>query len=535
MEFRLAELVMHKLALFLSLLLLSIVGCALQQPDVIVITATYPPLSSQQPDVAVATSIAQATLPPLATLPPEGTLIDPTPNPTRFAAAAPVGDYVVQPGDTVFAIAAANGVSMDTLLASNNVPNPDNLYVGQVLHLPDPPSAEGSNFKIVPDSRLVRAPGSSAFDVEAFVNGQPGYLRMATDMVDDDLLTGAQVVERVGLEFSVDPRLLLALLEYKSHLLSNPNPSDDQKTLALGAPAYASGILRSGLYRQLAYGADQLNYGYYGWKLRGLSQIEFTDNTRILFAGDVNPGTVGVQYFLSLGSSYADWQQAVSADGLYRTYVAYFGDPFLGAVEPLLPPDLQQPMLVFPFPKGQMWYFTGGPHGGYGDGSAWSAIDFAPPDDITQVTSACYVSDNFGTAVGAGVIARIAEGTVILDLDGDGDESTGWSILYLHMASRDRVTVGTVVQAGDRIGRPSCEGGVSNGTHMHIARRYNGEWLPVTCDECLPGNYPPSFVMSGWTVYGVPGQESQGGLLKRGEAERLAEQGRNVSENQVTW
>ncbi len=529
---------MRRLAFVILFALVSVVGCALQQPDVIVITATFPPPqapeSSPQPNLVPATTLP--TLPPVATLPPNGTLIDPTPNPTSpDSSAAPLGDYVVQPGDTVYAIAAEHGVSMDTLLAINDVPNPDNLYVGQVLHLPDPPSDEGSSFKIVPDSRLVRAPGSSAFDVNAFVSGQPGYLRRATDMVDADLLTGAQLVERVALEYSVDPRLLLALLEYKAHLLSNPNPTDDEKNFAMGAPAYASGALRDGLYRQLAYTADQLNAGYYGWKLRGLNQVEFTDGVRLLYARALNAGSIGVQYFLSLGSDSASWQHAVSRDGLYRTYVAYFGDPFAGAVEPLIPPDLQQPTLVFPFPQGQMWYYTGGPHGAYGEGSAWGAIDFAPPDDITQVSSACYVSDNFGTAMAAGVIARVAEGTVILDLDGDGDESTGWTILYLHIAAQDRVKVGTAVKAGDRIGRPSCEGGVSNGTHMHIARRYNGEWLPITCDECMAGYDPPSFVVDGWTVYGLPGQEYQGGMLKRGEVDRLAEQGRNIAENQVVW
>ena len=44
--------------------------------------------------------------------------------------------------------------------------------------------------------------------------------------------------------------------------------------------------------------------------------------------------------------------------------------------------------------------------------------------------------------------------------------------------------------AGDRIGHPSCEGGLSSGTHVHIARKYNGEWIPA--DQQLP------FVLSGW-------------------------------------
>ena len=78
------------------------------------------------------------------------------------------------------------------------------------------------------------------------------------------------------------------------------------------------------------------------------------------------------------------------------------------------------------------------------------------------------------------MIARTAEGTVILDLDGDGDESTGWTILYLHMASAgSRSEPGRSCKRAIDIGHPSCEGGFSNGTHMHIARRYNGEWIPV--------------------------------------------------------
>jgi hypothetical protein len=35
------------------------------------------------------------------------------------------------------------------------------------------------------------------------------------------------------------------------------------------------------------------------------------------------------------------------------------------------------------------------------------------------------------------------------------------------------------VKTGDRIGHPSCEGGAANATHVHIARRYNGEWIPA--------------------------------------------------------
>src|SRR5205823_5659826 len=44
--------------------------------------------------------------------------------------------YVVQPGDTLFAIARANGLSVDQIAALNGLPDPDVIQVGQVLTLP---------------------------------------------------------------------------------------------------------------------------------------------------------------------------------------------------------------------------------------------------------------------------------------------------------------------------------------------------------------------------------------------------------------
>lgn len=64
----------------------------------------------------------------------------------------------------------------------------------------------------------------------------------------------------------------------------------------------------------------------------------------------------------------------------------------------------------------------------------------------------------------------------------------------MHVESRDRVQPGTYLYAGDRIGHPSCEGGLSNATHLHLARRYNGEWIAAD------GNLP--FNLDGWASSG---------------------------------
>jgi hypothetical protein len=68
--------------------------------------------------------------------------------------------------------------------------------------------------------------------------------------------------------------------------------------------------------------------------------------------------------------------------------------------------------------------------------------------------------------------------------------------------------VGSTVHAGDRLGHPSCEGGFSTGIHVHLARKYNGEWIPA--DSWLPFN------LDGWISAGN-GQQYEGTLSRGGE------------------
>jgi LysM repeat protein len=46
------------------------------------------------------------------------------------------GSYVVQQGDTLYGIAVEFGVSMEDLMAANDMDNPDQLQVGQELQIP---------------------------------------------------------------------------------------------------------------------------------------------------------------------------------------------------------------------------------------------------------------------------------------------------------------------------------------------------------------------------------------------------------------
>ncbi len=98
---------------------------------------------------------------------------------------------------------------------------------------------------------------------------------------------------------------------------------------------------------------------------------------------------------------------------------------------------------------------------------------------------------------------------MIINLDYIDNEHSGWVLLYLHIATDGRlVNAGDEVSRGDRLGHPSCEGGISTGTHVHLARKYNGEWM--TADGPIP------FVLSGWRVHNGAAPY-KGSLTKPGE------------------
>ncbi len=489
------------------------------RPDSPVIYLTATPGGGQP----LPTQQGQPTAEPLV-------FIEPTPNPTSSARAvsASQGVYVVKAGDTLGRIAQAHQTNVDHMLKLNPGIDKDNLSVGQQLTVPGSPGVLGPDQKLIPDSELVYSPGAKDFDVYAFVmQGYPeSFLASYTETLEGVTWSGVDVVNYVAKQFSINPRLLLALLEHNAGWLTQtPAEIDRLYPLGEGAPSY------EGLYKQLSWAANQLNAGYYGWRHHNLRAITFGDGTRVALAPTLNAGTAALQWMLSQNQVYSIWQDQVSRGetALFSTYTGLFGDPFKRAKEPLIAPDLKQPALSLPWDQTETWYLTGGPHGGWGSGSAWASLDFVPPGESVG----CYDSEHWVRASAPGVIARSANGIVVLDLDGDGFEGTGWTVMYGHIATRDRIAVGTHVNAGDPLGHPSCEGGFSTGTHVHIARRYNGEWIPADCPGCLSEIPAPAFVMGNWRAESAGTGEYDGylinGLIQR-EASVVRAEG-----NAITW
>ncbi|MBN1265093.1 MAG: M23 family metallopeptidase [Anaerolineales bacterium] len=410
--------------------------------------------------------------------------------------------YTAQSGDTLNAVAIRFGVvPFDIQTAEGLTPSLQGLLdPGLMMIIPRRFEETGPSERLLPDSEVVFSPHAADFSAVDFAEEYGGFITKYREIVRGEWRTGAEVVDIAARDNSINPRLLLSILEYHAGWVTDPTrpASDETFDFPLGLKDEA----HKGLYRQLTWFANEIGNGYYGWRSGSIVDVRLADGTYERFAPDLNAGTVALQYYFGRRHSMENWEKALSPLGWLAVYDRLFGDPW-SYTHPLYEPGIRQPDLILPFLPGRIWAFTGGPHGAWEREAAWAALDFAPSTSITG----CVVSEDWAVASAAGLVVRSKDGVVILDLDGDGREQTGWNLLYLHIADEGRVREGTFVEQGDRIGHPSCEGGIATGTHIHIARKYNGEW--ILADGPLPFN------LSGWEARaGI--EPYQGALLKDG-------------------
>jgi LasA protease len=445
-------------------------------------------------------------LPTPADDPEPEVILDITPFPTRPAyGPGELVAYTAQTGDTLPALAARFNTTVEGIRKANPIIPDDATTMPPGMPMEIPIYYRplwGTPHQMIPDAAFVNGPDAAAFETSAFVEGSQGWLRYFRSWAFGGTRTGADIVDYIGINYSISPKVLLALLEYKSGAITEPSisPLEERNVLKIDTNRWI------GVFYQLSTASDRLNDGYYRWRSGDLLEFELADGSLVRPDPWQNAATVTLQYFFSQTMSVSEFHHAIGPDGFSRTYTDLFGDPWI--IEPHIPGSLQQPEFLLPFESDKVWAFTGGPHTGWGSLAPWSALDFAPPSEM----SGCVPSNVPTTAVADGVVVRDGVGTLVLDLVGDGDERTGWAIFYFHIAQDGRAPVGTRVAAGDPLGFPSCEGGRSTGTHIHIARKYNGEWMEA--DGVLP------FVMSGWRP--IRGEYPYQGWLVRDDVMILA-------------
>jgi murein DD-endopeptidase MepM/ murein hydrolase activator NlpD len=410
-------------------------------------------------------------------------------------------DYTAQTGDTLPALAARFNTTVEEILEANSqIPrDATTMPPGMPMKIPIYFLALwASPFKIIPDHAFVNGPTATGFNTSAYVETQPGWIKSYRVYAGGKWRSGAEMVDYVAINYSINPRLLLAILEYQGGALSQPAPPVKKNLLGFTRTYWENP------YLQLVIAANTLNNGYYGWRIGKLIEFEETNNLLIRPDPWQNAASVAIQYYFSQIFAGDKYTLATGPQGLIQTYESLFGNPW-GDNTVIIPGSLQQPFFQLPFQSDQTWYYTGGPHTGWGTGEPLASIDFAPPSD----KSGCFIPEKkyFATAMADGLVVRSDIDGLILDLDKDGNERTGWVIYYLHLAAKDRAPIGAELEAGDLIGYPSCEGGHATGSHVHIGRKYNGEW--IIADSLIP------LKMSGWITHnGI--REYLGTLTKNG-------------------
>lgn len=493
------------------ILFLVLAGCQPQtnihattnRPENVFSDATIPPTITSFPaPFSTYITVTPTSMPTLAPTAPS------SPSKAVMSTDSPL-IYYAQSGDTLDVIASHFNISATQITSPDPIPDQGLVPYNQPLYLPAYLSKHLTSDFILPDSEVVFGPSGVDFDIDFYLRRSRGDLATYREyLASTGWNSAAEIIQRIALENSINPRLLLALLEYHCHGVSGEISEDVDQDALLGNTHF----LRLGLYRQLSWASDQLSIGYYGWRSGQLNEFTLADGSLMQPAPNLNAGSVALQYYFAYKNDRKSWKEAIDPQtGFAALYERMFGDPWERAlqVEPLLPADLIQTPMQLPFEENRGWSYTSGPHSAWEKNGALAALDFAP----ATYNSGCLPTDAWVAAVADGQVVRAELNGVMQDLDdpvtgeGDGIEQTGWAVFYYHIAKNGMVAADTYLKAGERIGQPSCEGGRSTGTHVHIARKFNGEW--VIADGYLPFN------LSGWIAHNGE-KPYQGTLTKDG-------------------
>src|SRR5512140_1546728 len=259
-------------------------------------------------------------------------------------------DYIAQSGDNLPSLAAHFNTTVAEIRAANPIIPSDATTMPPGFPMKIPiyfESLWATPFKILPDAAFVNGPSDVGFNTSAFVESKPGWLKSYRAYAGYQYRSGAEIVDYVATNYSVSPRLLLALLEYKAGALSQPEMPDKPYPLDFPQPIYEHTAYL--VYTQLFWAANTLNNGYYGWRSGKLTEFELQDGTLIRPDPWQNTGSVALEYYFSLTDQGKAYDRAISPEGLSKTYRSLFGDPWLGNTT-LLPGSLRQPALTLPFP-----------------------------------------------------------------------------------------------------------------------------------------------------------------------------------------
>jgi murein DD-endopeptidase MepM/ murein hydrolase activator NlpD len=351
-------------------------------------------------------------------------------------------------------------------------PAPTSASVPGATSVPAPtagPAAAG----FFDDSRLFYEPGFYVPEIQLFLDTQPGALKGLIYQVGDRRHTFAEVLVGQTSYYSVNPRVILALLESQSQLISDGAPGSDQIGWAIGFQG-DSGNWR-GLQGQVRWAVRQLFYARRDY--RAYAPLTYADNNSY----EPPPGLSLSEYVIArvLAPTTTPDRLPTRMQRFSDAYTELFGDPRSAPQgwpepgAPFLHRPTEQVVPVTSFFDHDGPFLTRSPAGsvvtywGRDETDASFAYDghdgwdyaAAPPDRALAAAAGLVV---FAGNADDGCATR----AVVIE------HGNGYRTLYWHLARVD-VEIGQQVAAGEVLGVIG-ESGCALGPHLHFGTQFLG-------------------------------------------------------------
>ncbi|HEX6034989.1 MAG TPA: hypothetical protein VFY83_11160, partial [Anaerolineales bacterium] len=143
------------------------------------------------------------------------------PENTALPANTPTLLYYAQSGDWLPAVAIRFGVDVNEIASPKILPEQGLLDPGTLLIIPDTLDRSlplTPALQLIPDNELIYSSTAIDFDIDAYVKEAGGYLSSYRQYLGSTgWLTGSREIARLSYENSINPRLLLAILDYEAN------------------------------------------------------------------------------------------------------------------------------------------------------------------------------------------------------------------------------------------------------------------------------------------------------------------------------
>jgi LasA protease len=354
-------------------------------------------------------------------------------------------------------------------------------------------NAEGSNTvqfqsvkTLLSDGQFVWGPNVGNFNLEAFLNGH-----------DSPLASYSKSIESWARYYSINPRVVLALLESNYDLISNFDPSANPDTVHQLIEKTSADLSLAFLQHMYEMGTRQK--GRVPFFAQGGQSFEFEDGT----LAELTWSPSSASYALAAVESKGKLQnpelstQAIGGIGDFEAAFGYF----FPETDPLdtsnnLEPDTPPPDDYFqlPFPLGATWTFSG-VHSWSGSAAYpdRSSLDFSTP--WSNYPDSPY-KNTVAAAPGDKLILEPNPAITDVPCWVKIDHGGGWSTHYYHLVnlgSSGAVGPTSQNQLIGGIGTETCNGGWASGPHVHFSLFYNG--APYDLE---------GLKFSGWTIHEEP-------------------------------